>query len=241
MKAFIMDGGGSKFSYLGVEKEKDLRTNLIRHIAKALGESKSVDEIILITAFEGHVRLADEFPGMKIVKTGQDKSITDNLKLALKYVNNFDEHAIFSSSDIPLIDAESVDKFVKQSLELDTDIIYPVIPKKYTLRLSKNVKRTFINLKDGSYTGGNIFLVNLNILEKVMPNIDLIYSLRKSPKKMVKTLGLLFILKLILRQLSVKELEKRCTDLLKVRCRALVTSDAKLGMDIDKESDLSLI
>lgn len=241
MKAFVMDGGKSKFDYLGTEEEKKLRKTLLNRIVRTLKESKNIDETILVTTFNDAAELYKDFPSLKIVKTDTDKSLTDNIKLALKYVNNLDGYAVFCSSDIPLIDAKLVDKFVKQSLELNADIIYPVIPRKDILRLSGKAKRTFINLKNGSYTGGNIFFVNLSVLKNVIPNIELIYSIRKSPKKLVKTLGLLFIVKLILRQLSIEGLEKRCTQLLKARCRALITSDAELGMDVDKESDLSLV
>lgn len=240
MKAFILDGGKSKFAFLGAEEEARLKETLVSKVIKALEDSGYVDEIILITTFEG-VPTGDRFSKIKIVRTTAGKSITDNIKLGLGQINNHKEHALFCTSDLPLINGKLIDKFIKQSLELCADIVYPVIPRKSVERLSKNTKRTFINLKNGSYTGGNLFLVNMAVLKNIMPNIELVYSLRKNPKKIVKTIGILFIIKLILRQLPIKELEKRCTDLLKAKCRALVTSDAELGMDVDKESDLTLV
>jgi len=67
-----------------------------------------------------------------------------------------------------------------------------------------------------------------------------VVTFRKKPWKLAKILGLSFVVKLFLKQLSLAELEKRASQLLGVRGVAIISPYPEIGTDVDKPSDLEL-
>ena len=82
------------------------------------------------------------------------------------------------------------------------------------------------------------------VAKKVIPPGQLkakeIFARRKSPLKLCNWLGWSFIIKLLLHRLTVAEAETRTSELMEMRCKAIITRHAGVGMDIDKPSDLEL-
>ena len=67
-----------------------------------------------------------------------------------------------------------------------------------------------------------------------------IFARRKSPLKLCNWLGWGFLIKLLCHRLTVADAETRTSALLEMRCKAIITRHACIGMDIDKPSDLEL-
>ena len=67
-----------------------------------------------------------------------------------------------------------------------------------------------------------------------------IFARRKSPLKLCNWLGWGFLIKLLCHRLTVADAETRTSALLEMRCKAIITRHACIGMDIDKPSDLDL-
>lgn len=237
MVAVILDGGKPKYDYLPPEEGQKIASFFIKNLVSALDNSKSVKEIVLVTNTTTEINS----PKLKICETTAENSLVENINKSLAYVNSEDGKILICTSDIPLVSSELVDIFVNEATALDADIVYPIIPKEAILEYSSTMKRTFFNLKDGSYTGGNIFLLTIDGLKKAIPNVEYIFSIRKNPKKMVKTLGILLIVKLLFRRLTIKRLEEKCSQILGVTCKALTTRHAELGIDVDKQSDYEFV
>lgn len=233
MTAVILDGGKPKYDYLSPEKARETAAYFTENLIKALIGSNYIDDVILVTK----QATAFQYPGLKVVMTDAEHSLVDNISAALANANKASGRLLFCTSDIPLVGSDLIDQFVDEADGLTADIIYPIIPKETINRFASEAKRTFINLKDGSFTGGNIFLVSRNGLVKTLANIEYIYSVRKSPKKLVKILGILFIVKLLFRRLTVKQLEDKCSNLFSITCKTLISDHAELGIDVDKISD----
>ena len=67
-----------------------------------------------------------------------------------------------------------------------------------------------------------------------------IFARRKSPFQLCNWLGWSFIIKLLLHRLTIADAEKRTSELLHIKCKAIITRHAGVGMDIDKPADLEL-
>jgi len=70
------------------------------------------------------------------------------------------EYLLFSAGDVPLISVESVAAIAQAGLESGVDLIYPVIARESMERMFPGGKRTYAPLRDGRFTGGNVFFVN---------------------------------------------------------------------------------
>ena len=95
-------------------------------------------------------------------------------------------------------------------------------------------KRTYVQLKDGIYTGGNMVLMAPKFIREARQVIQQVIKLRKKPFAIVKLLGPRFLLKFILKQLTIVEVENRVKHLFKINAKAIITSYPQIGTDVDK-------
>ena len=95
-------------------------------------------------------------------------------------------------------------------------------------------------LPEGEFTGGNMMLLDKRVTINKQELGREIYALRKSPLRLANWLGWSFILKAVLRKLTLQAAEDRVSELL-APSKAIITQYAGIGMDVDKPSDLKLV
>ena len=83
-------------------------------------------------------------------------------------------------------------------------------------------------------------LVSPTVLANSQSLMERVVSLRKKPWKLARLLGLTFVFKFFMQQLSLSELERRVSQLLGVRGVAIISPYPEIGTDVDKPSDLEL-
>lgn len=149
-----------------------------------------------------------------------------------------------ATSDIPLLTPPAVEDFIGQCRKLRSqmqgNLFYAVVPREDNEALYPGVKRTYINFRRLTVTGGNIFLLDPEIIPRALAVGEELIALRKKPLQMAQKVGLGFILKFILRWATLQEAERKFSRLLGVRGRAVVSHYPEIGIDVDKPSDLEL-
>lgn len=124
---------------------------------------------------------------------------------------------------------------------MPADLYYPIVDKRVGELKYPVVKRTYVNLREGVFTGGNLFLVNPEIVEHTAPRVRKFLDYRKNPLKMVTLLGFSFLLRyLVLKNLTLSELEQKVSDMWAIRGAVIVSPWPEVGIDVDKPSDLQL-
>lgn len=151
------------------------------------------------------------------------------------------EYFLVVSADIPLLSARAVEDFLERARPYEYDFYYPVVRREDIEARFPGVKRTYARLREGTFTGGNLFLLNPDKVETAMPRLGSFIKMRKSPAKLAALLGIGFIIKFLTRRLSIAELEKRLPGLLGVSGKAIITGYAEIGTDVDKPADLELV
>lgn len=151
-----------------------------------------------------------------------------------------DDEVLVLTSDIPMITPAALGDFVEQSRRLSADFTYPVVRREINDKKYPGVKRTYVKIKDGNFTGGNVFLVKAGAVKTYMPKAQVFLSYRKKPWKMVKVLGMGFALRFLLGTLTIAHLEKRVSELFGITARAVISEYPEIGTDVDKVSDLDL-
>ena len=114
------------------------------------------------------------------------------------------------------------------------------LPADVLLSAYPDAKRTYGKLRDGIFTGGNMMLMAKEIIPGGQQKAREIFARRKSPLKLCNWLGWGFLIKLLCHRLTLADAETRTSALLEMRCKAIITRHACIGMDIDKPSDLEL-
>lgn len=150
------------------------------------------------------------------------------------------EFVLVSTSDIPFVNPGIVERFLKQCSEREGDFYYPVASKQSTEKRFPGVKRTYVTIREGTFTGGNMFLVRRSKVDTIADKVGKWIEYRKNPAKQAGLLGWMFVIKLLLGILSIPELERSISNYLGCRGRAVISNDPEIGTDVDKPSDLEL-
>lgn len=214
---------------------------IIDYIIDALQKSGSIRHIIIAARKEALPLLEGTLPeGIQLCEAEGDLPATA-YAAARALGAGSTEKLLGVCDDIPLLTPLAVREFISAcQAQPAEELYYPIIPKDACLAQFPQAKRTYGRLRDGVFTGGNMMLVSKSIIPPGQQKAKEIFARRKSPLKLCDWLGWSFVLKLLLHRLTLAEAEKRTSELMEMRCKAIITRHAGVGMDIDKPSDLEL-
>jgi len=143
---------------------------------------------------------------------------------------------LVATGDIPHLTEEAV-RFVLDKAP-EAALVYPIVPKEAVEARFPRTKRTYARLREGTFTGGNLLLLDKSLFRKALPLARRVVALRKRPLALARLVGWDVLLKLLLGRLSLAEVEARAQRILGVEARALVTPYPEVGVDVDREEDL---
>jgi molybdopterin-guanine dinucleotide biosynthesis protein A len=209
---------------------------MICYVLETFRKLKEIERIVVIGPAESLAFLKEKF-AVEIVSEGQ--SMWDNILTANQFLKS-NHYVLFSSSDIPLITPEAVEDFLEKCRPYDRDFYYPIISKKNSETYFPGVKRTYLTLCEGIFTGGNILLVNPAKIESSLVLMEDFLKARKRPVKMLSFLGMGFIMRYLTKKLTISQLEARFSHLLNLTAKAVESSHPEIGFDVDKPLDLEL-
>lgn len=149
------------------------------------------------------------------------------------------EMVMFVTSDIPWITPAVVEAFLAAAPQ-DVDVVYPVIPRDVAERRFPGTKRTYVRLREGTVTGGNLFLARTSAVPRLKERAEVLLAHRKSPLTLAKDVGVGLLLRLVTGRLSLRQAEVRVGRILDIRGRAIIFPYAEAGVDVDKPEDLAL-
>lgn len=150
-------------------------------------------------------------------------------------------HLLFITGDVPLITPAGLQEYIQSSLNSDAVLTYPIIPRSASERRFPGAKRTYVKLKEGTFTGGNAVLTLANQLDGIYGLIHSLYSARKDPLKLAGILGWSTVLRMLTGTLTLPYLEGVAARILGAPVRAIVTDHAEIGFDVDKADDLAAV
>ena len=153
-----------------------------------------------------------------------------------------DEVAFLScTADIPTLTAVMVDEFIERCRPFDHSIYYNMVTREVMEARFPHSKRTFTKLKGLEIAGGDLHIARFDV---ILANYELLLALtnaRKHAWKLAKVAGIRLIIKLILQQLSLTDIEDETERILGKRAKILLSPHAELGMDGDKPGQIDLL
>jgi CTP:molybdopterin cytidylyltransferase MocA len=164
----------------------------------------------------------------------------ENLAAGLDAVSGF-PRALVVTGDIPLFTAGIVEEFIRLCGDMEAEVYYPVIPREAVEKDFPGVQRTYVRLREGSFTGGNVGLVDPKALKRCLDRAGDFVRLRKKPVRLALVVGPGFLFRFLLGRISVKDVEKRVSYLLGFSGRAVVAHLPEIGVDVDKPADLEAV
>lgn len=237
MKAIILAGSQGDSPLKDINRNKALikihDKEMVLYVVDALKKLDFIEKVALVGEQDELLPLKDH---VDTIIDGSD-SMTQNI---LKGANCFsdEEFVLILTSDIPMITSEAIRDFVEKAQKLDGEFFYPIVEKECNEKKYPGVKRTYVKIKDGTFTGGNIFLVRAGVLKTAIYKAESFLTNRKKPWKLAHMLGISFIIKFLLGSLTIAELEKRVSGIFGAKAQAIKSPYPEIGTDVDKKSDL---
>jgi len=215
---------------------------LVRHSVRPLVAARAIGRVVVVGP---QPELEKALAGFDVTVVPPAGDMFDNVLEGVKHLSRASGReaglALVSAADTPLITPEIVDGLVATCLERGGDAFYPLISRQTMEAAFPGTKRTYGKLRDGTFTGGNLFIVNGAVLEGVRDKARALIDARKNALKMAATIGFGFVLKLALGLLTVKELESYVGRTFGFQARAMFVPWAEIGIDVDKPQDLELV
>lgn len=208
---------------------------MLDFVLEALTGAARVGRVVVVTTPEVRPHLP---AAVGYVEAGED--MIDNVVRGVEALAG-EAPVLVATSDIPLITGPIVDSFVDQCLETPADLYYPAISKADAESRFPGVERTYAKLRDGTFTGGNMFLVAPRLARGSAAKVKALVEARKSPAKMAAALGPGFLIGLLSGSLSIAQLEAKVGAMFGIRGKVVITRDPEIGVDVDKLSDLVLV
>lgn len=145
---------------------------------------------------------------------------------------------LFATADAPLLTTAVIQAFLDACAGMTGEFFYPVVTKECYEARFPNSRRTYARLKDGTLTGGNLFLAEHHVVEPALALMERLYAARKNPLRMLQIVRPGLVLKLLLGRVTVKELERRVSQLAGAQGRAVILPHPEIAMDVDRPEDI---
>lgn len=207
---------------------------MVEWVIEALRAADTVAEIaVVVPTAENLGTWADKVE--KLVVSAEN--FADNAIAGVSAFRN-DRAVLVTTGDVPALTPEAVDDFVNQSVAAGADFSYPLIRKEDMLEQFPGSERTFVRIKGGPVTGGNMMVMTPALVEQARVIGQRLFDTRKSPLKMARVVGFPFIFKLAAGTLDPGDVERTLGRVLGGTCSAIYTRHASIGADVDKPVDV---
>lgn len=210
---------------------------MISYVLEGLAASTAVDRIVVIGPRQ-ELEAVVSGPRVTVIEDG-GKNLIDNLCIAAERLPQ-DVPLLVATSDIPLITGSIVDGYLELCAQAEADLYYPIVEKAINEAKYPFVKRTYASLVEGTFTGGNLVLLRPVVIPEAAPKAIAFMENRKNVLRLALLLGLPFLVKLLLKRLTIPDLERQVSRLWGLRGKAVVCPFPEIGIDVDKPSDLDL-
>lgn len=210
---------------------------IVRRLAAALRGSVEVDRVALVAPPPVQAEVGDEAVDFR-VPAGD--SFVENIVNGVSASDPGNESVLVVTGDLPFLTPEAVNDFVRQSLASGAEVTYAIIPRESCERRFPGGHRTYVRLREGTFTGGNAVMLSRGFVARQRELLGRLYASRKNPLRLAGLLGVPFIVGLLTHRLRLPQLEARAAALVGARVAAIITAFADIGFDVDKPEDLAL-
>ncbi|MDA8210646.1 MAG: NTP transferase domain-containing protein [Clostridia bacterium] len=210
---------------------------MVDYVLGALDTTEEVNKIILVGVGPQDIK----YTGSKDISwVPAGDTLLESLEHGLSAVSAGNK-VLLVTADIPLLNSRAIKVFLGECGDWEADLYYPIVSREVSERRFPGVKRTYATFRDGTYTGGNLFLLEPEAILRCREMLKAGVELRKSPWRLCRLLGMRFLCKFLCRQLSLQEAESKIQNLLGLRARVVITQCPEIGIDVDKPSDLRIV
>lgn len=152
-----------------------------------------------------------------------------------------DQPLLLTTADHPLLTAEIVDAFARQSSADDVDVTVGLAPHALVTDAYPGIRKTVMRFSDGEFCGCNLFAFLTPEGRRAARFWRKIEQQRKKPLVLIGLLGWWAVIRYRLGMLSLEEALAKLGKRLGLRIRAVILPYANAAIDVDSIADLILV
>ena len=213
---------------------------MIQWVLDALTAAKTINRIVLIGLADN---MKVNYP-REIVRIEDRGNMVENIiagATSLLSLPNPSRYALLVASDVPALTPAAIDWISEETVKAQKEMIYTVLEQSVMEQRFPGSKRSYIPLKDMAICGGDVNAIELDKINYRNPMYQKLVDTRKNALKQAALLGFDTLLLIMLRAITLKQLEKRACKRLGVNGMVLPSPYAELAMDVDKPGQLELL
>ncbi|MFZ5901124.1 NTP transferase domain-containing protein [Desulforudis sp. 1088] len=208
---------------------------MVAHVVRAILDSGQISRITVV----GPEPVRSVFTDSRIRVVESGDSLMENAGRGLAAERGAD-HVLVATADIPLLPPEAVSDFIARCGNREADFYYTVVSERVVAQRFPEARRTYVRLREGRFTGGNIVLLRPAVFDKCRKVGEQFAANRKKPLKLARMIGAGFLLRYALGTLSLASAERKVTQLIGISGRVIETPYPEVAVDVDKLSDYEL-
>lgn len=210
--------------------------SILERILTAFHESGAVRRTVVVGSTEV-LESADAAPADARLREGSTgpESIFRGLDYLIEN-GPVSDRILICTCDLPFITADVVKQFLALCNEAK-DFCVPLIAEEDFAESYPQATATFVGLRDGVFTTGCLYNVRPEAFQRAIHHVDRLFVNRKSKLGMARVLGMRFVLQLLTKRLTIKDVEDKVMELLNCSGQAVADSPPELAYDVDYIED----
>lgn len=218
---------------------------MIEYVVNALKHTSEINRIVVAGPCQDLEKVFGIDSGLILAESGPNVVSTlqkgmEALKKVDPDINENPRMILITTGDIPMITPEAIRDFLHLCQKQKGDLFYPVVSREVSERKYPEAARTYVHLREGCFTGGNLFLIKSSVIGQCIELGEKVVRWRKKPLALSRLLGWRFVLGFLFHTLSLSKIEKKISDMLGIKGVAIISDYPEVGVDVDKSSDLQL-
>lgn len=150
------------------------------------------------------------------------------------------ELVVVAASDLPILSRAAIDDFLAQADAADPDIAYSCVERAVHEARFPGVPHTWAHLREGDFCGGGVVAMKPRALEALDRLLERLGAARKNPLRLAQIFGWDVLARYALRRLSILDAERRASELVGGRVRAVACAHPEIAVNVDRASDVAL-
>ncbi len=210
---------------------------MVDYVVAAL---RDVPEVARIAVVGDPARLAALYGGTAVVCVAPGETPLANFAAGLDALPGGCPWVLACAGDIPFLTPAAVQDFLRRCRAREADLYYPIVRRADAEARFPGVRRTYARLREGWFTGGNMFLVRKEVVPKILGVAADFVAQRKNPLGLARLVGARILWKYLWGRLTVADVERRVLNCYGVTGAGIITPFPEIGVDVDKPEDFDL-
>ena len=209
---------------------------MISWVLDALVGARHIDRIIVV-GLDRPLANVDDVESIEFVD--DQGSLVANIYAGIARLTP-GQTAAYCFSDMPLLTAQMVDRFIEHAPDPGIDIDGGVVSKAQLLSRYPGAADLWLRIREGEFIAAGFGLFNPAKTADARHHLEALMPQRKSAARQALYVGLPLLVRYLFGRLTIPKLEAHLRRRFGLECRVRIVDDPEMGLDVDQATNLAV-